>query len=128
MPTIETLLADLAQLQHQLATLASAHAAHRTAALPARARLADLDATYAPQLECLERVIAAQTTQVKAAVLAHGHSVKGHGLQAVFMAGRVTWQNGPLQGYAVTHPEILPFRRVGPPGVSLRQTTQTDES
>jgi hypothetical protein len=129
MPTIDHLLQELAHLQDQLAAVASEHAAHREAALPARvrARLADLDATYAPQVECLERVIAAQTTQLKHAVLAHGHSVKGHGLQAVFMPGRCTWNDAGLQGYSLVHPEILTFRRVGPPGVSLRQSAQTDE-
>ena len=130
MPTIDTLLQELAHLQQQLATLASEHAAHRQAAIPAkvRARLAELDATYAPDLECLERVIAAQTTQVKAAVLAHGHSVKGHGLHAVFMAGRASWIDAGLQGYALDHPAILTFRKVGPPAVALRTCQGTDNA
>lgn len=122
---IDAMLAALAQLQTQLAALAGEHAAHRQAALPARvrARLSELDAHFSPQLETLEVQIAAQTTQLKAAVLAHGHSCTGHGLQAVYRQGRVSWDDRALQGYATVHPEIVPFRAVGAASVSVRQAT-----
>jgi hypothetical protein len=123
MPTLDEHLSGLAQLHAQLVALQATQAQARLAVLPQRVRdkLAALDATYAPQLEALQRAIAAQTTQVKAAVLQHGHSVKGHGLHAVYLGGRVSWDDGALQGFAVVHPEILRFRTVGQPSVSLRQ-------
>jgi hypothetical protein len=123
MPTIAEQLATLADLQGRLAAVAGEHAARRLQALPppVRQRLCALDAAYAPEIAALELAIKAQTTEVKAAVLAHGHSVQGHGLHAVFMAGRVSWDDHALQGYAVVHPEILPFRTQGALSVSIRQ-------
>jgi hypothetical protein len=123
MPTLDAQLAALAALQAQLAAVASEHAARRQAALPRliQRKLAQLDAAYAPVLAVLEREIAACTTTLKAAVLAHGHSVQGHGLHAVYVAGRVHWDDRALQGYAQAgHPELLAFRHHGAPSVSLR--------
>ena len=60
--------------------------------------------------------------QIKAAVLEYGRSVKGAGMQAVYMAGRVSWDDKFLQGYAATHEEILPARMEGKPSVSLRKS------
>lgn len=127
MTTIDAQLATLADLQRRLAAMEAEHTAHRLAAMPAtvRTRLAQLDAYYAADLDTLTRQIAAQTTQVKAAVLAHGHTVQGHGLQAVFVHGRVAWDDRALEGYAAAgHQEILAFRSAGSPSVSLRRVPE----
>jgi hypothetical protein len=122
MPTIDAQLAELAELQRRHAALTQAHAQDRQAALPPRvqARLQDLEGLYAPQLATLALAIAARTTQVKALILKHRHSVKGHGLLAVCVPGRAAWDDHALQGFAAVHPEILPFRTVGAPSVSVR--------
>jgi hypothetical protein len=126
MPTIDAQLAALADLQQRHAALTDAHAKDRQAALPPRVqrRLQDLERVYAPLLATLALAIAARTTQVKALVLTHGHSAKGHGLLAVYVPGRAAWDDHALQGFAAVHPEILTFRTVGAPSVSVRQAVE----
>ena len=119
MTDIPALLAALAQLRTEHARLTEAKAA----ALPASVRKALLahEARYAADLETLHLGMTVLETDIKAAVLAHGASVQASGLQAVYLAGRVAWDDHALQGYAATHAELLAFRRVGAPSVALRQ-------
>jgi hypothetical protein len=126
--TIEAQLATLAALRTRLADLHAAHGEARLAALtPAvRQRLRDLEAYYAADLETLETQVQARTTLVKEAVLVHGHSVQGHGLHAVYVRGRVSWNDAALQGYATTHAEVLQFRTHGAPSVSIRTTPEQE--
>lgn len=49
------------------------------------------------------------------------HSVKGNLLHAVWSKGRVTWISDALEGYAMAHPEILNFQKIGSPSVSIRE-------
>ncbi len=114
---------------HLLDQLAALHATYdqtlaaKTAAVPAwlRKRVAACEAPYIDTLsqqgDAIERVEA----DVRAAVLEHGASVKGQALHAVFLAGRATWNDASLQGYATVHPELLAFRSLGKPSVSLRK-------
>jgi hypothetical protein len=126
--TIDAQLALLADLTTRLTEMHAAHGEARLAALtPAvRQRLRDLDAYYAADLDTLETQVAARTTLVKEAVLVHGHSVQAHGLHAVFHRGRVAWDDRALQGFATGHPEVLQFRTVGSPSVSLRTTPEQE--
>jgi hypothetical protein len=125
MHDIVTQLNALADLQARHAQLQADHTAARLAALPARVRqrLCELDAYYAADLDTLEREIAAATTLVKAAVLEHGHSIRGERLHAVVLAGRTSWDTRALEGYSLAHPEVLKCRTVGPPSVSLRKVS-----
>ena len=118
MSAMLTLLATLADLRAQQTALA----AHEAAALPAavRQRLAATAARFAPAHAGIARDIALIETQVKAAVLAHGASVKGERLHAVYVSGKASWDDHALLGYAATHQELLQFRTVGKPTVSLR--------
>ncbi len=52
--------------------------------------------------------------------MVRGESVKGTNLQAIFIKGRQTWDNAELDKYAEKHPEILKFRKIGNPSVSIR--------
>jgi hypothetical protein len=126
--TIDTHLATLAALQARLADLHAAHGEARLAALtPAvRQRWRDLDAYYAADLDTLEAQVQARTVLVKEAVLVQGHSVQGHGLHAVYVKGRVSWDDRALQGFATGHPEVLQFRTQGAPSVSLRTTPEQE--
>jgi len=46
--------------------------------------------------------------------------VKGRELEAVYVKGRISWDNKALDGYAAAHPEIGAFRKQGDPSVSIR--------
>ena len=125
MTPIVTQLDALAALQARHARLQADHTAARLAALPARVRqrLQELDAYYAADLATLERELAAATTLIKAAVLEHGHSIRGERLQAVYVQGKASWDDSALQGYSLVHPEILRCRTVGKASVQLRKVS-----
>ena len=73
------------------------------------------DAWLAPYAE----VISALESEIKDKALALGETVRGDHYIAIFKRGRVSWDQKLLDGYAVAHPEILPFRHVGQPGVMI---------
>jgi hypothetical protein len=87
---------------------------------PIRDELAALELEFAPLQDTLTHNIAELELAIRQAVLQHGASVRGDRLQAVFTRGRVTWDTKNLDLYARTHPEVLRFRKVGTPSVSLR--------
>lgn len=87
---------------------------------PVQAELDAIEARFAYQLQHLRDTERAVQDVVKAEVLKHGASVKGTALHAVYSKGRTTWDGKLLDGYAVAHPEVLPFRKVGEPTVSIR--------
>jgi phage host-nuclease inhibitor protein Gam len=87
---------------------------------PVQDELAALELEFAPLQDTLTQNIAELELAVKQAVLQHGTSVRGDRLQAVFTRGRVTWDTKNLDLYARTHPEVLRFRKVGTPSVSVR--------
>lgn len=123
-------MSDVLSLLEMLADLHAQHAAIRQAqavALPARVRqaLAAVEARFAPELAAVASELALVEHQVKAAVLAHGASVRGRRLQAVYVHGRPHWNDDLLAGYAVAgHTEIWAFRTLGPPSVTLRTVPQ----
>lgn len=55
-----------------------------------------------------------------------GHTVVVSHYRLQYQTGRVTWDNRALDGYAAAHPEILAFRKQGPPTVSLRRIREDD--
>ncbi len=125
MPDILTLLEVLADLHAQQAAIRAAQAV----ALPVRLRerLAEVEARFAPELAAVARELALVERQVKDAVLAHGQSVKGARLQAVYIHGRPSWNDDLLAGYAVAgHTEIWAFRTLGKPSVTLRQVAEQE--
>ena len=85
-----------------------------------KAALAEIDAEYQTAIEALNTGIATLETEIKAEVIQGGATVKGAHLQAVYNKGRVSWDTKALDGYAAGHPEIMPFRKVGEPSVSIR--------
>lgn len=68
-------------------------------------------------IEEVERVI-------KNEVLNRGETVKGEKLMAVWAKGRTSWNTKALDGYAASRPEILQFKTVGEPSVSIRMITE----
>lgn len=86
-----------------------------------RKRLEDIDAEFASKAEAVDANLAALEAEIKAEVLAHGESVKGEGIQAVWSKGRMTWDSKGLSTFAESHPEILEFQKTGEPSVSIRR-------
>ncbi len=126
MADILTLLAALAELRDEQDALLRAQAD----AIPTklRAELARIAKRFAPDLEHVATELELRTVQVKAAVLAHGASVKGDRLQAVYVAGRPAWDDRGLRGFALVHPEVLGFRTEGAPSVTLRAVAPPQEA
>lgn len=85
-------------------------------------RLDEIDAEMTAKAEAVEANIGALEAEIKADVLAHGESVKGESVQAVWSKGRVTWDSKGLTAYSEGHPEILGFQKTGEPSVSLRRS------
>ena len=85
-----------------------------------QADLDELEAEYAPLLDTASDRIATLEGEIRQDVLAHGASVKGGRLQAVYVRGRVSWDTKALDVYTLSHPEVVSFRQEGAPSVSLR--------
>ena len=119
---IVAMLDRLDNLKAQLDLLRMDMEAKRRQIIPAevQAELDALEAEYAPAIEAAQAGIASLEAEIKAAVLEHGATVKASNLQAVWMRGRVTWDTKALDGFAKARPELLAFRKEGPPTVSIR--------
>ena len=115
------LLDELAEVQAAVALTRADYEDKRRAILAAvQPELDALDVEYGPLFAIAEDRAAELTTAVKAAVLAHGLTVKGAALQAVYARGRESWDGRALAGYAAAHPEVLAFQKIGEPSVSIR--------
>lgn len=85
-----------------------------------RTQLEALDDEFGETRREADEEVSRLEGEVKEAVRQVGESVKYEGIHAVYMRGRVTWDNRGLSHYAETHPELLEYRRVGNPSVSIR--------
>jgi hypothetical protein len=85
-----------------------------------RSQLEALDAEFAERRRTADEEVRRLEGEVKELVLHFGQTVKHEGIHAVYARGRVLWDNGGLSRYAEAHPELLEFRKVGAPSVSLR--------
>jgi len=84
-------------------------------------QIADIELEFAPRADALAEALARTTESVKQAVSTYGKTVTGEHLQAVWMKGRESWDSKALQGYAMAHPEVLVFQKIGEPSVSIRR-------
>jgi phage host-nuclease inhibitor protein Gam len=85
-----------------------------------KAKIAEIEAEFAPKLDAVAARKAELETAIKQVVIAEGVTVKGDYHQFVYAKGRVSWDTKALDGYAAAHPEILQFKIVGDPSVSVR--------
>ena len=86
-----------------------------------KARLEEIEAEFAEKVEVVDANITALEAEIKAEVVRCGASVKGTFLMAIWNKGRVSWDTKAMDGYALSHPEILSFRKEGEPYVSFRK-------
>lgn len=91
-----------------------------------QAELDTLEAEYKPLLESVDGNIASLETEIKTEVLLYGESIQGGTFRAVYTKGRTAWDNNAIEKYAELHPEILRFRKQGPPSVALRIVGEKD--
>lgn len=56
---------------------------------------------------------------IKELVKQHGATVKGSGLQAVWVKPRVSWDSKALEGNLIDHPELKKFRKIGNPSCRI---------
>jgi len=85
-------------------------------------QLAEIDEETAPEFEAIADKIKELECEIKDEVLAHGESVKGNTYHAVWVKGRVKWNDKGLMQYLAMHPEIAYLREVGDPSVSIRKS------
>ena len=120
MPTdILTLLDRLASLLDDQAVLRQAQEDALTPKL--RHELTVIATRFSDKMAHVENELELQTLLVRTAVLEHGASVKGDRLHAVYSAGRATWNDDKLMGFAATQPALLTLRTVGKGSVSIRK-------
>jgi len=87
----------------------------------------DKKARYEELKEHLDTAHGMETTvtgSIKQSILEIKESVRGPLLHAVYAAGRASWDTKALEGYAVAHPKILQFKKVGEPSVSIREVKE----
>lgn len=120
---IKNNLDRLADIRHQLDVLAiDKDAAIKSVLSPEqRMKLAEIEAEYAEKAEFAQTNAKDIEAKVKAAVLEHGATVKSEHLQAVVSKPRVAYDSKALDGFAITCPEILAFRKEGKPTISIRK-------
>lgn len=85
-----------------------------------QAELDALEAEYQPLLDAAQDNASALEAEIKNDVLLTGQSVMTDVYQAVYVKGRVSWDNDGINNYARMHPEVLKFRKEGQPSVTLR--------
>jgi hypothetical protein len=85
-----------------------------------QAELDALDAEYNPLFESANDNLASLEAEIKNDVLMRGECVQAGTYRAVYVQGRVSWDNDGMNRYADTHPDILQFRKRGQPTVTLR--------
>lgn len=86
-----------------------------------RAKLAEIDAEFAPQLQAAEEAAASLEAEIRAEVVAGGVTVKGSHLMAVWNKGRVSWDGKKLDGMLAIIPQLAAARKEGDPTVSIRR-------
>lgn len=119
---ITTKLDQLADMQAQLTVINMQFDDLRKQILTPEllAQLEAIEAERKTASEAAQAGIDQLTAEIKEATKTYGATVKGSHLQAVWSKPRVTWDSQKLDGFSVAHPEILAFRKVGEPSVSIK--------
>lgn len=86
-----------------------------------KSKLDAIESEFADLIRSVEENIQIAKERIKPSVLRFEATVKGTGVQVVYYKGRVSWDTKSLDSYAMSHPEILQFRRQGKPTVSFRR-------
>ena len=120
--TIQQKLNDLDELEMRREVLRIDYEEKRKAILAAvQADLDALDAEYQPLKDTVSANITALEGDIKADVIAHGETVKGAHVMAVYVNGRVSWDTKKLDGMMSLIPQLADARKQGEPSVTIRK-------
>lgn len=116
------LLAQLESLQAELEKRQAEYDSRKAEILaPIQPQLDDLQAEYAPSLQTVQEGLETLSGMIKANIINLGYSVKHGTVQAVYSNGRVSWDDGALQGFCLSYPKLMQFRSVGNPSVAIKR-------
>ena len=121
-PLLDTLSAQRVELT-QLPDAMLAAILHQLAPDEA-ARVQAIVQEFRDREAALKDEIAQTEAAIKTAVLETGASASGTHLQATIMAPRITWDTKGMAAYSALHPDVLAYRKVGEPGVTMRARSQ----
>lgn len=120
-PQLNQLFAQLEAVRAEALAAQREYAFRRLDVMAAvQPQLDQIDADMTPRLKQLADRLATAELAVRQAVLAFGRSHTRGRVRVVFSKPRVTFDSKGLQEYAVTHPEVEKFKKVGNPIVSIR--------
>ncbi len=81
--------------------------------------ISDIEAEFDGYFEAIDRDKKKKKKQIKEVVIETGETISGEGFRANYCSGRVSWDTKGLEGWAVEHPEVYVFQKVGKPYVSI---------
>jgi hypothetical protein len=122
MTTIEAKLKQLEDMLAHIDVINMHYQRLRAALIPyeVQEELKAIDAEQKTTLDSMTQGIEQLKAQIKEEVIKKGETVKGEHLMAVYSKGKVTWNNKGLEDYAIAHPEVLDFRKIGEPSVAIK--------
>lgn len=95
-------------------------AARRQVLASVREQLDAVDMAFAEQIQAAADAAAAAEKEARELALKLRRSAGIAGVKVAYHPGRVTWDDEKLTAFAQFHPELMAFRKVGKPWVSLR--------
>lgn len=85
---------------------------------------AEIDETmddFVPEIAKFDAAIAETEFEVRGMVVSDGVSWQSDHLMAQYNHGKTSWDTKGLDGFAVAHPEINVFKKVGDPYVTIKE-------
>lgn len=121
--SVEKLMLDLAEAEAKIALLNMDKTRLIADTIPVEwvGAMEDIEAEFKDKVQAVQAEVEALKEQIKQAVLVIGETVRGEFYQAVFVKGRVKWNNAMLEGYALQNPEVLHARTYDDPTVAIRK-------
>ena len=119
---IKKLLNDLANFEAQKEVMRFEKEELINGVIPAdlRKAISDIAEEFADKTIAVDENIDRLREEIKQLVISDQKSIKGTFLQAVYNNGKITWDNKELEKHMQAHPEIVSYRKVGKPFVSIR--------
>ena len=119
---VQAKLNELAEAKKAIVAIGAAYDAKRDEILkPVQHELNALTEEITPKIGVAIERVKALEEEIKASVLELGETVRGDSLLAAYNPGKVTWDTKAMLGYSVGHQEVLQFKRVGKPFVSIQE-------
>lgn len=84
-------------------------------------KITAINKKYADKQAKLTKEASELELSIRKNTLEYGETVKGEELKAIYISGRVSWNDDKLMGYAVIHPEILSFRTKGSSYITIKK-------